>query len=284
MNLEGKRLLITGVSTRHSIAFAIAEQAQLAGAEIVLSSFGRMRRLTERAAKQLPQPAEVLALDVNRAADILAVGEELERRWGSLDGVVHSIAWAPPDALSGNFVETPTDSALLALQTSAISLQALVRGMLPLLRASATGGSVVGLDFDASVAWPGYDWMGVSKAALEAVSRYLARDLGANGIRVNLVSAGPLKTPAAGALDGFSNLAARWENQAPLGWDPTDPSPVARVACFLLSEWSQGVTGEIVHVDGGYHAMGTWLRTPDRTPTESRDTELVASLEGAAEG
>ena len=117
-------------------------------------------------------------------------------------------------------------------------------------------GSLVGMDFDASVAWPVYDWMGVSKAALEAVCRYLARDLGPSGVRVNLVSAGPLETPAAAASPASDRLSAGWRAQAPLGWNPADPAPVADAVCFLLSDWSRGISGEIVHVDGGFHAMG----------------------------
>jgi enoyl ACP reductase len=276
--LAGRRLLVTGVSTPHSIAFAIAREAQLAGAELALTSFGRMRRITERSAARLPTPVDVLELDVNRPDDIAAVADDLRRRWGALDGIVHCVAWAPPDALGGRFIEAPTASALTAIETSAISLRALVAGLLPLLRASDAGPGVVALDFDASVAWPGYDWMGVSKAALEAVSRYLARDLGPEGIRVNLVSAGPLRTPAASGLDGFATLAGSWRNQAPLGWDPDDTRPVARVACFLLSDWSEGVTGEILHVDGGYHAMGTWLSVPEAA------AEPVAAGVGEAGG
>jgi enoyl-[acyl-carrier protein] reductase I len=251
--LDGKRLLVTGVVTRHSIAWAVAERAQRAGAEIVLTGFGRGRRMTERAARALPEPPDVLELDVNEPADIVAVRDELDRRWGSLDGVLHAIAYAPPDALGGEFLTTPPDSAAQAFVTSAYSFKALAAGLRPLL--ATARGSVVGLDFDASSAWPGYDWMGVAKAGLESVSRYLARDLGPDGIRVNLVSAGPLETPAAGGIPGFDQLADRWSEQAPLGWDTGDPAAVAGAACFLLSDWCEATTGEILHVDGGYHAM-----------------------------
>jgi enoyl ACP reductase len=251
--LDRKRILITGVVNRRSIAYAIAEQAQNAGADVLLTSFGRVRRLTERAARGLPRTPDVLELDVNREQDFATLTSEIERRWGGVDGAVHAVAFAPEDALGGRFLETPRESASAAFETSAFSLKALAEALVPLL---GPGGSLVALDFDASVAWPIYDWMGVSKAALEAVARYLARDLGPGGVRVNLISAGPLETVAAGGIPGFRELADRWESQAPLGWDVTDPVPVAEAALFLLSDLSRRITGEILHVDGGYHAMG----------------------------
>jgi enoyl-[acyl-carrier protein] reductase I len=262
VSLDGKRLLITGVITNRSIAWSVAHQAQQQGAELVLTSFGRARRLTERAAGRLPEPADVLELDVNRPEDIDAVRDELESRWGGLDGVLHAIAHAPEDALGGRFLETPAESASQAFVTSAYSLKALSATFAPLLRRD--GGSVVGLDFDASMAWPSYDWMGVSKAALEAVARYLARDLGPQGVRVNLVSAGPLETPAAGGVPSFSRLAAVWERTAPLGWEVSDPTPVADAVCFLLSDAARGITGEIVHVDGGFHAVAPVDGAPEQ--------------------
>jgi enoyl-[acyl-carrier protein] reductase I len=258
--LEGKRLLITGVVTRGSIAFEVARQAQMAGAEIVLTGFGRARRLTERAAAKLPSECEVLELDVNEPDDLAAVATTLGERWPSLDGVLHGIAFAPADALGGDFLSTPAASAQTAFATSAFSLKALSAALLPLLEAAEFGGSVVGLDFDATVAWPAYDWMGVAKAALESVSRYLARDLGPRGVRVNLIAAGPIETLAASGIPGFEQLAEAWEAGAPLGWDVRDPGPVATTACFLLSALSRGITGEIIHVDGGYHAIGAPLR------------------------
>jgi enoyl-[acyl-carrier protein] reductase I len=256
--LSGSKLLITGVLTRKSIAFEAARRAQLEGAEVVLSGFGRARRLTERAAKDLPEPAEILELDVNSDEDVLAVAEQLTERWGRLDGLLHAIAFAPADALGGNFLGTSRESATAAFQTSAFSLKALVQPLLPLLERGngGAGGAVVGLDFDAAVAWPVYDWMGVAKASLESVARYLARDLGPRGIRVNLVSAGPIQTLAAGAIPGFDELAANWHKVAPLAWDVDDAAPVAETICFLLSRAARGITAEIVHVDGGYHAMG----------------------------
>jgi meromycolic acid enoyl-[acyl-carrier-protein] reductase len=252
--LEGKRILITGVMTNDSIAFASAEHAQRAGADVVLTGFGRARRMTERAARQLPSTPDVLELDVNSPDDLAAVRASLDERWDGVDGVVHAIAYAPPDALGGNFLTTPPESAEAAFRTSAFSLKALAEALAPLM---PDGGSLVGLDFDASVAWPVYDWMGVSKAALEAVSRYLARDLGPQGVRVNLVSAGPLQTPAASGIPGFDALAGTWERRAPLGWDTRDPAPVADTVCFLLSDGARRISGEIVHVDGGFHAVGT---------------------------
>jgi enoyl-[acyl-carrier protein] reductase I len=253
LTLDGKRILVTGVATRQSIAFAVADLALQSGAEVVLTSFGRMRSLTERAARALPGSPAVLELDATRAEDYDALTGELRERWGHVDGVVHAIAFAPPDALGGEFLATPAASAKMAFETSAFSLKALAAAVMPV---ASEGASVVALDFDASVAWPAYDWMGVSKAALESVSRYLARDLGPAGVRVNLVSAGPLHTVAASGVPGFRELAHAWRHQAPLGWDVDDPAPVARAVCFLLSDWSTGISGEIVHVDGGFHAMG----------------------------
>ncbi|MGO9322576.1 MAG: enoyl-ACP reductase FabI [Solirubrobacteraceae bacterium] len=254
--LQGRRILITGVLDRHSIAFATAVRAQELGAEVLLTGFGRTRRMTERAAGQLPQRVEVLELDVNSPQDIERLRAELDRRWGALDGLLHAVAYAPPDALGGGFMDTPLESAVIAYQTSAFSLKALVAGLLPLLEAAPDGAGVVGLDFDASMAWPSYDWMGVAKAALEAVARYLARELGPRAIRVNLVSAGPIETLAAGGIPGFSQLAEVWSQTAPLEWNTEDPGPVADAACFLLSPLARGITAEIVHVDGGYHAIG----------------------------
>lgn len=256
MILEGKRLVITGVVTRQSIAFAVARRAQEAGAEVVLTSFGRVRRMTERAAKQLPDAVDVLELDVNSPEDIEAVATDLDERWGHVDGVLHAIAHAPPDALGGAFLDTPVESAQQAFATSAYSLKALGAGLRTQLAAAPGGGSLVGLDFDATVAWPAYDWMGVAKAALESISRYLARDLGADGTRVNLVAAGPIATAAAGGIPGFGDLADAWKQGAPLGWDPDDATAVADAVCFLLSDWSRVVSGEILHADGGFHAMG----------------------------
>jgi enoyl-[acyl-carrier protein] reductase I len=258
--LEHKRLLVTGVLTRGSIAFEVARQAQEQGAQVVLSGFGRGMRLTERAAKHLPDPPDVLELDVNVPEDLERVAAELRSRWGQLDGVLHAIAFAPADALGGGFLDTPASSAITAFETSAFSLKALAAALAGLLEAGEGGGSVVGLDFDAAVAWPVYDWMGVAKAALESVSRYLARDLGPRGIRVNLVSAGPIETIAAGGIPGFDELAALWRSGAPLGWDTRDAAPVAAAVCFLLSDLARGITGEILHVDGGFHAMGAPLQ------------------------
>ena len=256
MLLDGKRLLITGVLTRGSIAYSVAERAQEEGAEIVMTGFGRTRRMTERAAAKLPSPPPVLELDVNSPEDLSGLASSLDR----LDGVLHAIAFAPGDALGGNFMTAPPESAELAFRTSAYSFKALAEALAPLMMGNE-GGSFVGMDFDASVAWPVYDWMGVAKAALESISRYLARDLGPSGIRVNLVSAGPIETPAASGIPGFDGLAGMWGKQAPLGWDTKDPAAVADTVLFLLSDLSRRITGEIVHVDGGFHAMGAPLRT-----------------------
>jgi enoyl-[acyl-carrier protein] reductase I len=269
--LEGKRLLLTGVLTPQSIAFAVARLAQDHGAALVLTGFGKSMGLTERSAKRLPRPVDVLELDANDDAHVERLADDLRSRWGGLDGFLHAIAFAPQDALGGNFLHTPRESAEVAFRTSAFSLKALAAGLHPLMREG--GGAIVSMDFDATVAWPIYDWMGVSKAALEAVTRYLARDLGQDGIRVNCVSAGPLRTMAAKSIPGFDVLARAWSGRAPLPWNTADPMPVARAVAFLLSDWSAGITGEIVHVDGGYHAMGADL---GRDQAEPEDAEPEA--------
>ncbi len=257
MLLEKKKLLITGVLTPQSIAFAAARAAQDQGAEIVLTNFGRTVSLTEKTAKRLPDPADVLELDVNEPSQIDAVRAEIQDRWGRLDGFLHAIAFAPQDALGGNFLNTEWESVATAFRTSAFSLKALAAGFLPLMEEE--GGSIVSLDFDGQVAWPIYDWMGVAKAGLEGVTRYLARDLGPKRIRVNTVSAGPLKTMAGKGIPGFESIADVWGRRAPLGWDLTDPTPVGNTVAFLLSDMAAGITGELIHVDGGFHAMGTDL-------------------------
>jgi meromycolic acid enoyl-[acyl-carrier-protein] reductase len=255
--LEDKKLLVTGVLTPQSIAFAVARTAQEEGAEVVLTGFGRGRSVTERSARRLPNPPDVLEMDATDPEQISAVADDLGDRWGRLDGLLHAIAFAPEDALGGRFMETGWDSVATAVRASAYSLKDLAATLAPLLRKA--GGSVVSLDFDASVAWPAYDWMGVAKAALEGISRYLARDLGRDGIRVNCIAAGPLRTVAAKGIPGFERFPDAWGKRAPLGWDPIDPGPVADAAAFLFSDRSRAITGEILHVDGGYHAMGTDL-------------------------
>jgi len=257
--LDDKRLLITGVLNDASIAFHVARMAQQQGAQIVLTGFGRGMRITERVAGRLPGPTDVLELDVTDEDHLARVAGEIDDRWGRLDGLVHAIGFAPDTAIGGNFLETPWDDVATTVRVSTYSLAALGRAFAPLLAAS-DGGAIVGLDFDATVAWPSYDWMGVAKAGLESCCRYLARDLGAQGTRVNLVAAGPLRTIAARSIAGFSTYEQVWEKRAPLGWDPGDPEPVARVVCALLSDWTPVVTGEIVHADGGAHAMGADVR------------------------
>jgi meromycolic acid enoyl-[acyl-carrier-protein] reductase len=255
MLLDGKKLLITGVLTPQSIAFSAAQVAQEQGAEIVLTNFGRTVSLSEKTARRLPDPPDVLEMDVNEPEQIDAVRQELDRRWGRLDGFLHAIAFAPQDALGGNFLHTPWESVQTAFRTSAYSLKAIAEGMLPLMKEH--GGAISSLGFDASVAWPIYDWMGVCKASLESVTRYLARDLGPFGIRVNTVSAGPLKTTAAKGIPGFEQISDGWSRRAPLGWDVSDPTPVARAIAFTLSDFAVGISGELIHVDGGFHAIGT---------------------------
>jgi enoyl-[acyl-carrier protein] reductase I len=252
--LEGKRILITGVLTDDSIAFHTARVAQEQGAEVVLTGFGRAKRLTDRVARRLPDPPDVYELDISSEDDMRALVEALDTRWGAIDGALHAIAFAPEDALGGRFLETPAESAGTAFLTSAFSYKTLAAGLLPLMR-RAGGGALVTLDFDNSQAWPAYDWMGVAKSALQSVTRYLARDLGADGIRVNAVSAGPLATVAAKSIPGFAAFQDVWEERAPLGWDVADPEPVARMIAVLLSDWAPMTSGEVVHVDGGFHAV-----------------------------
>ncbi|GAA2234861.1 enoyl-ACP reductase FabI [Kitasatospora cystarginea] len=250
--LEGKRILITGVLMESSIAFHTAKLAQEQGAEIILTAFPRPS-LTERIAKKLPKPVKVLELDVSSEEQLAGIADKVREHLPSLDGIVHSIGFAPQDALGGNFLNTPWESVATAMQVSAFSLKSLTMALLPLMQ---DGGSVVGLTFDAQFAWPKYDWMGPAKAALEATSRYMARDLGERNIRVNLVSAGPIGSMAAKSIPGFSDLAATWDSRSPLKWDLSDPEPAGRGVVALLSDWFPKTTGEIVHVDGGLHAIG----------------------------
>jgi meromycolic acid enoyl-[acyl-carrier-protein] reductase len=250
--LEGKRILVTGVLTDASIAFHVARIAQTEGARIVLTGFGRLS-LVERIAKRLPEPPPVLELDVTNDAQLESLADRVSEHLDGLDGVVHGIGNAPATALGGNFLRTPWPDVATALQVSAYSLKALAMATLPLM---GPGSAIVGMDFDASVAWPSYDWMGVAKAALESTARYLARDLGPRGIRVNLMSAGPLKTMAARSIPGFDRFEGVWSERAPLGWDLSNAEPAARGCVALLSDWFPATTGEIVHVDGGAHAMG----------------------------
>jgi enoyl ACP reductase len=251
--LDGKRLLITGVLSDSSLAFGVAELAQREGAEIVLTGVGTAMKNTLRAARKLPTEPEVLELDVTNPDHIVAVREHLASTWGRVDGALHSIGFAPPICLGGTFMEAGWDDVGVAINVSAYSYKSLADVVVPLM---TDGGALLGLDFDATVAWPAYDWMGVAKAALESTSRYLARELGPKGIRVNLVAAGPIKTIAARSIPGFSRFEDVWDERAPLGWNVKDSSAVARSCVALLSDWFPATTGEIVHVDGGYHAVG----------------------------
>ena len=252
MLLDGKRILVTGVLNDASIGFSIARIAQEQGAEVVLTSFGRVMRLTERTARRLPNTdVQIVELDVQNTDDLDALAS---RVGGTLDGVVHSIGFAPESCLGGGFLDAPWEDVSTAFQISAYSLKALTRAALPLMGA---GGAVVGLDFDNDdVAWPFYDWMGVAKAGFESIARYLAKDLGPRGVRVNLVAAGPIRSIAAKSIPGFEAFEEVWANRAPLGWDVRDAEPVARAVVALLSDWFPATSGEIVHVDGGFHAVG----------------------------
>jgi meromycolic acid enoyl-[acyl-carrier-protein] reductase len=252
--LEGKRILVAGVTMDSSIGFAVARIAQEQGATVLVSNFGRALGITKRIVGRLPQQTPVLELDVTDPEHLQRLPELVREHVDGLDGVVHSIAYGNPETLlGGKFLEGPWNDVAQAVQVSAYSLASLSTACLPLMD---NGGSVVGLTFDASVAWPAYDWMGVAKAGLESCSRYLARDLGSKGVRVNLVSAGPLKTLAAKAIPGFEGLESMWSDRSPLGWDETDTSATAKAVVALLSDFFPATTGEIVHVDGGYHAMG----------------------------
>jgi enoyl-[acyl-carrier protein] reductase I len=251
--LDGKRVLVTGVITEASIAFSAARIAQQEGAQVVLTGFGRMS-LVERVARKLPQPAPLVELDVTDEEHLAALADKVREHVPALDGVVHSIGYAPPSCLGGDFLDAPWTDVATALQVSTYSLKSLAVATLPLFGDS--GGSVVGLTFDATVAWPAYDWMGVAKAGLESTSRYLARELGPRKIRVNLVAAGPVRTMAAKSIPGFATFEDAWGGRAPLGWDNSNAEPVARGIAVLLSDWLPATTGEIVHIDGGFHAMG----------------------------
>jgi enoyl-[acyl-carrier protein] reductase I len=251
--LEGKRILVTGVLSEQSIAYAVARVAQEQGAEIVLTSFGRAMSVTKRAATRLPSPPDVLELDLTESSHLAALTEDLSNRWGRLDGALHAVAFAPETCLGGDILRAGWEDVAHTLHVSAYSLKALAEAVLPLMRDG--GGSIVALDFDARQAWPAYDWMGVAKAALESTARYLARDLGRYGVRVNLVSAGPLRTLAARGIPGFSLVEETWTGRAPLGWDTRDATPVAKACAALLSDWFPATTGELLHVDGGFHAQ-----------------------------
>jgi enoyl ACP reductase len=256
--LDGKRLLVTGVLTDASLAFAVARLAQEEGAEIVLSGAGRALSLTQRTARKLPRTPEVLEIDVTSDEQLSAAGHALAERWDRLDGLLHAIGFAPPDCLGNGMFAAGWNDVSVALHISTYSLKALVDAFMPLLESAGRdgGASVVGLDFDATVAWPVYDWMGVAKAGLESLSRYLAKELGRRGIRVNLVAAGPVRTMAAKSIPGFSAFEDTWADQAPLGWDVHDATAVAKACVALFSDLFPMTTGEIVHVDGGVHAVG----------------------------
>ena len=250
--LDGKRILVTGVLTDASIAFGVAKTAQEEGAEVILTSVGRAMRLTERVARKLPEPVQLFELDVTNPDHVVEVRDAVGAG-GNLDGAVHAIGFAPQSCLGGGFMDAPWEDVSVAVQISAYSLKTLAEVVVPLM---PDGGSIVGMDFDATVAWPAYDWMGVAKAAFESTNRYLARELGPKKIRCNLVSAGPIRSTAAKSIPGFAEFEDAWEGRAPLGWDIRDTEPVARTTVAVLSDFFTATTGEIIHVDGGYHAMG----------------------------
>nr|WP_055500997.1 enoyl-ACP reductase FabI [Nonomuraea pusilla] len=251
--LQGKRILVTGVLTNASIAFSVARLAQEEGATVVLTGYGRLS-LVERIAKRLPEPPPVIELDVQNTEHLETLADRVGEHVDGLDGVVHAIGFAPQTALGGNFLNTAWEDVSTALHVSTYSYKSLAVACLPLMK---EGGAIVGLDFDATKAWPVYDWMGVAKAGLESCNRYLARDLGKHNIRVNLVAAGPLRTMAAKSIPGFQEFEEAWPGKAPLGWDLSDTEPAAKACVALLSDWFPATTGDIVHVDGGVHAIGS---------------------------
>jgi enoyl-[acyl-carrier protein] reductase I len=253
MLLENKNILITGVLTDQSIAFHVARLAQEQGATVVLTSFGRTMSLTKRSASRLPKEVAIVELDVTSQEDLESLADRVRAHVPHLDGVLHSVGFAPESALGGNFLHTPWEDVSTAIQISTYSFKSLAVACQPLL---GHGGSIVGLDFDATVAWPTYDWMGVAKAALESTSRYLARDLGPLGIRVNLVAAGPIRTMAAKSIPGFEEFENIWQERAPLGWDVSDPTAAAQACVVLFSDWLPATSGEMIHVDGGMHSQG----------------------------
>ncbi len=256
--LDGKNIVITGVLTDASLAFGVAKIAQEQGANVVLTGAGRALRLTQRTARKLGantdgSEIEVFELDVTVPEHGIAVREALAAKWGRVDGVLHAVGFAPESCLGDNFMDAPWDDVAIAMHVSTYSLKALADAFVPLMQ---DGGSIVGLDFDNSVAWPAYNWMGVAKSALQSVSRYLAKELGPQGIRCNLVAAGPIRTMAAKSIPGFAKFEDVWDGRAPLGWDVNDSEPVARTVVAMLSDWFPKTTGEIIHVDGGFHATG----------------------------
>ncbi len=264
--LSGKRLLVSGLATNDSIAAMVVERALRAGAEVLVAAFPRDVPAAQEVLSAVPGQPAVVGLDATSEGDLSALEEELRHRWGRLDGALHAIAFAPRAALT-SVMDAPAGDVEMAMRTSVWTYAAFGR----LLRrlAPPSGASLVGLDFDSARAWPVYNWMGPCKAALRSLNGYLARDLGATGVRANLVAAGPLRTRAASGIPEFEVLVERWNRQAPLPWDPTDASPVADAVCFLLSDLARAITGEVLHVDGGVHAMATCLQDP---PVEMRAT------------
>jgi meromycolic acid enoyl-[acyl-carrier-protein] reductase len=248
-----KTILVTGVLTDHSIAFSVAKIIQEEGGTVLLTSFGKAMGATQRANARLPKLAEVIELDVTNDDNLANLSTEIKKHATSIDGVVHAIGFAPQSALGGNFLQTEWPDVATALHVSAYSFKSLSMACIELM---PNGGSIVGLDFDAKISWPQYDWMGVAKAALESTSRYLARHLGPKNIRVNLIAAGPLNTVAAKHIPGFEKFEEAWAARSPLGWKISDPVPSAKAVVALLSDWFPATSGEIIHVDGGYHSMG----------------------------
>jgi len=253
MILKNKKILITGILTDKSIAYASAQVALENGAQVVATGFGKGLRITERAVKRLSDDIQVYEMDIQNPEQVDTTVVNIKENFGSLDGILHAIAFSPTEAMGGNFMNTKVEDALTSFEVSAFSLKTLSQGFSPILN---NPGSIVALDFDNTQAWPGYDWQGVAKSSLQSIVRYLAFYMGKEGIRVNAVASGPLATTAAKNIPGFTDMNDEWDQRAPLGWDSKNAIPVAKVVNFLLSEFSEAVSGEIIHADGGAHSVG----------------------------
>jgi len=254
-DFTGKHGLIVGVANKRSIAWAIAQATARRGARLALTYQGRFEEHVNELSQGLEQPPLILPCDVSSDAEIDAVFTRIGQEFGGLDFVVHGAAFAPRDELSSPFVNTSRDGFKMSLDISAYSLIALTRGALPLMEPHG-GGSVLTLSYLGSErVFPNYNVMGVAKAALEATVRYLAADVGPKNVRVNAVSAGPIKTLAAAGISGFSNILGIYRERAPLRRN-VDTAEVAEAAAFLLSDAGRGITGEVVMVDAGFHVTG----------------------------
>ena len=254
-DFTGKHGLIVGVANKRSISWAIAQAVARRGARLALTKQPQNKKHLNDLSQGLEQSSLVLPCDVSSDAQIAAVCEKVDQEFGGLDFIVHGAAFAPREELEAPFVNTTRDGFRVALDISAYSLIALTRAAMPLFEKRGSG-SVVTLSYLGSQrVFPNYNVMGVAKAALEATVRYLAADVGPRGVRVNAVSAGPIKTLAAAGIKGFSNILHVYPDRAPLRRN-VETSEVAEAAAFLLSDAGKGITGEVLIVDAGYHVTG----------------------------